>query len=160
MTTNPEMTKSEPAMTLRAKIQKLLPSFSARPKAKKRVLMIEDETDIADITCIFLKCSGYESYRAGNTVEAEEAIGRMAPDAVILDINLPGENGLDFLARFKESFPAVPVIIYTSEGYDEQRMKTALAHGASGFLSKLMDLETILVTLRNVMAPRSLQPVA
>lgn len=123
---------------------------SPSEKAKMRILMVEDEIPIAEMACMLLRSAGFEACSAPTVSDAEHQMELVKPDALLLDINLPDENGLAFLKRFKEFHADIPVVIYTSEGFDELRMQLALENGASGYASKFMDMENVMATLRRV----------
>jgi DNA-binding NarL/FixJ family response regulator len=85
-------------------------------------------------------------YKAMDAPTALVAIERFKPDAVILDINLPGGNGLQILETVKQWENPPVVIVYTFYAYPQHRNR-ALAHGADFFLSKSNDYEKIIPTL-------------
>ncbi len=85
-------------------------------------------------------------YKAMDAPTALQAIERFKPDAAILDINLPGGNGLQILETIKQWENPPVVIVYTFYAYPQHRNR-ALAHGADYFLSKSNDYEKIIPTL-------------
>lgn len=71
----------------------------------------------------------------------------ITPDIVLLDIHLPGLNGLEGIALIKRKWPAVPVLVLSA--HDEaQVIRSVLARGATGFLSKAETVEKIIETVR------------
>jgi DNA-binding response OmpR family regulator len=74
--------------------------------------------------------------------------------AVILDLTLAGENGLDLLQRFKEKHPGVPVIMFTALAGDTEKMNEATARGASGYFCKGESLGTLLNGVLRLMRPK------
>lgn len=77
--------------------------------------------------------------------------GEHAPDIVILDISLPGHDGLDGLAEVRSRFPAMPVLILSM--YPEERFAIrALKTGAAGYITKAMAAEELVKAIRKVMA--------
>ncbi|MDD2707815.1 MAG: response regulator [Verrucomicrobiae bacterium] len=120
-------------------------------KEKKRVLVVDDEQSIVDITCEFLQDDGYETCSARNTRGAMAEMEKNPVHAMLLDINLAGEDGLAFLAEFKKKYPSVPVVILTGAGYDDEMMQSALKNGASGYVSKDTDLGNLVVAVKRVL---------
>lgn len=104
---------------------------------KKCVLVVDDEKEIVDLACAYLKEAGFEAWGAGSAAQAILAMEKRIADVVLLDIQLPGEDGLSFLKRFKKLYPHIPVIMLTGAGL----MQTALLHGAAGFINKDVELE-------------------
>jgi len=87
-------------------------------------------------------------------------------DMILLDLSLPGMNGMDGLIRFREIAPTIPVVIL-SASENNKLIKSALERGAQGFISKSTKPEVILSALRLVMAgdvyipaSYSMQPLA
>jgi DNA-binding response OmpR family regulator len=109
----------------------------------KRVLIIEDETEISEILSQYLREAGFDPFCATGTARGMEVMKERGADAIVLDINLEGENGLDFLPDFKQLYPQVPVMILTGTGYDNPTIETALQHGASAYFSKESGLENV-----------------
>jgi two-component system response regulator RegX3 len=102
---------------------------------KPNILIVEDDADIAELINLYCANSGYESAVASS---AEEAIFRLStdglPDIVILDIGLPGADGLEFLKHFRERSTA-PVIIVSARESDEDKIE-GLGLGADDFVDK------------------------
>jgi DNA-binding NarL/FixJ family response regulator len=104
---------------------------------KTRVLLADDHTLVrAGIRSLLEKMTGIEVVaEAGDGHEALELIKKQLPDVVLMDIAIPGLNGLEALARVTKEFPAVKVIIlsmHTNEEYVLQALKA----GACGYLVK------------------------
>jgi len=78
---------------------------------KKRILLVDDEEGIQLLYREELKEEGFAVISAYNGEEALEKFKREAPDLVILDINMPGMNGIEVLRQMKEINPDLPVIL-------------------------------------------------
>jgi PAS domain S-box-containing protein len=89
-----------------------------------RVLLVEDDADVADATAAALALTGFtiECVRTG--AEVEGAIETFRPDAIILDIGLPDESGFDVHQRVAARWPALPVIFASGHVVDTQRAAT------------------------------------
>ncbi|NIA04495.1 MAG: response regulator [Proteobacteria bacterium] len=81
------------------------------PVEKKRILLVDDEEGIQLLYREELKEEGFAVISAYNGEEALEKFKREAPDLVILDINMPGMNGIEVLRQMKEINPDLPVIL-------------------------------------------------
>lgn len=127
------------------------PSSGSLKKSKRRILVVDDEPMIVDLVCELLEAAGYETCSAGDTREALEAMDGKPMDAVLLDVWLPDEDGLTFLQRLKALHPALPVIMITGAGYDEDLMKKALHQGAAAYVSKGTNLENVVVAVRQLL---------
>ena len=127
--------------------------FHKLQKDKKRVLIVDDEPLIVEVASEFLQRDGFDTSSAGTAAEALASMEKHPANLVLLDINLPDENGLKFLGDFKRNHPAVPVVILTGSGYDEEMMQEALSKGASGYLSKDTDMESMAVAVKRLLNP-------
>ena len=104
---------------------------------KKRILLIEDEEDIAALIKLQAELSGYKLHVEVDGINGYRAIEREKPDLVILDIMLPGENGLDVCRRMKSApeLKNIPVIILSAKG-DELDIVLGLELGADDYVQK------------------------
>ncbi len=99
-----------------------------------RVLIVDDERQFRATTKKILERRGYETIVAGSGEEAIEKIVEK-PDVVILDIKMPGMDGLQALAEISRKAPGIPVIMLTGHG-DEVSAREALEKGAFDYLNK------------------------
>ena len=104
---------------------------------KKRILLIEDEEDIAALIKLQAEVSGYKLHVEVDGINGYRAIEREKPDLVILDIMLPGQNGFDVCRKMKANteLPNVPVIILTTK-CEELDMVLGLELGADDYVAK------------------------
>jgi DNA-binding response OmpR family regulator len=86
---------------------------------RKRILLVDDEEGIQLLYREEFEEDGYEVIAAYNGEEALEKFSQEPPDLVILDINMPGMNGIEVLRRMKEINPNLPVIL--SSAYQEYK---------------------------------------
>ena len=106
----------------------------------KKILLVDDEESIHLLYREELEEEGYEVHSALSAEEALEKINILSPDLVILDINMPGMNGIDALRRMKETCPNMPVIL--SSAYQE--FKQDLGSWASDdYIVKSSDLSEL-----------------
>lgn len=116
----------------------------------KRILVVDDDPSTMECICSVLKEAGFETTCAGNTVDALASMTSTSSNAMLLDINLFGESGLDFLPKFKKLHPGVPVVMLTGLGYDNSIIKAALQNGASGYFSKETGFENLIPVLEKL----------
>lgn len=104
---------------------------------KKRILLIEDEEDIAALIKLQAEMCGYRLHVEVDGINGYRAIEREKPDLVILDIMLPGQNGLDVCRKMKTSVELrnIPVIIVSAKG-EELDEVLGLEIGADDYVCK------------------------
>ncbi len=117
---------------------------------KKRVLVVDDQASTAECICAILKSVGIHTSWASNSAEALHSLKEFSPHALLLDINLAYENGLDLLVKLKEVSPSVPIVMLTAIGYDDLVIKAAIQNGASGYFSKDSGLENVVPVLEHL----------
>ncbi len=102
-----------------------------------RVAVVDDDPDIVKVNMIILESRGYEAIAAYGGEEGLEMVNREMPDVVLLDIMMPGLDGLETCRRLKsnERTRDIPVIFITAKT-SEECSEEVLAAGGSGFLSK------------------------
>jgi two-component system, OmpR family, alkaline phosphatase synthesis response regulator PhoP len=104
---------------------------------KARIIMIEDEEDISDLIKLQAEISGYKIQVVADGVEGYNAVVREKPDLVLLDVMLPGENGLDVCRKIKANPDTknIPVIILSAKG-EEIDVVLGLELGADDYVPK------------------------
>jgi DNA-binding response OmpR family regulator len=103
-------------------------------RERTRILAVEDEPLVRGLIVSVLEMEGFEVVEAADALAAAKAMAASPPDLVLLDIGLPGTNGLDLLAHLR-SDGDVPVIILTGAGSEEQRI-AGLKEGADDYVVK------------------------
>lgn len=116
----------------------------------KMVLVVDDEKDIRTSLCGILEDEGYRVTTASGGIEALECIRHDMPDLVLLDIWMPGIDGLETLEKIKESFPQVTVIMISGHGTIETAVR-ATKLGAFDFIEKPLSLDKILIAVANAL---------
>ena len=107
------------------------------PAPARRILVVEDEADIAALVAYQLTKAGYRVETAGDGTEALRAVAKEIPDLVVLDRMLPGISGDDVLARLRadEATSTLPVLLLTARREQEDRI-AGLELGADDYLAK------------------------
>ncbi len=112
----------------------------------KHVLVIEDESVLAKNIAIYLERSGFEVHLAASAEEGFLAMEETRPDAIVLDFNLPGLDGMTALARIRDADPGIPVVMMTGHGNVEMAVQ-AMRAGAHDFLTKPVALSKLRLVL-------------
>ena len=120
--------------------KKILGKKEAFSMDKKKILVIDDEADFLEMMKIRLEANNYEVITALNGKEGLEKVKQEKPDAVLLDILMPGHDGLRVLRRIRSHNKKLPVFIITAFS-DEEKFKLANKLDASGFIVKTSDLK-------------------
>ena len=127
--------------------------------ALKRVLVVDDDPDIVDYLGLFLEDEGYEVSSANRSSSAQTALDDFEPDAVIVDVVLPGRSGLDLLVHIRQHkrWSEVPIIVLTgNDAIVQDNGKNYLAgfhlqRGADLVLAKPVDREALVAVLSKLM---------
>ena len=111
-------------------------------KARKRVLIVDDDADIIGLLRTVLLDEGYEVMEASYSLPAMFQVVRKRPDLILMDINMPGMNGFELMEQFKtyEETRNVPIVAITGMDTNEAR-EIAKGVGCVGFIPKPFDLK-------------------
>lgn len=112
------------------------------------VLLVEDDLVTRVLLERWLQEAGYAVESLGTGEDCLQALGKSLPDAILLDVNLPGLSGLDVLAAIRDSQHFLPVIMMTSDSGVET-VVSAMQLGAYDYLVKPLDRTKLLTTLKN-----------
>lgn len=110
------------------------------------VLVIDDETNIRKTLEGVLSDDGYHVIQAGDGAQGLEVFSRSFVDAVLLDVWMPGMDGIETLKKIREAYPIVPVIMISGHGTIDTAVK-AVKMGAFDFIEKPISLSKLLITL-------------
>ena len=113
------------------------------------VLIVDDDPDIVQLLVRYLSTHGFRSTSAPDGAAMREAIVRETVDLVLLDLGLPGEDGLELTRYLRERWRG-PVIIITGRGESVDRV-VGLELGADDYVTKPFDLRELLARIRSVM---------
>jgi DNA-binding response OmpR family regulator len=121
--------------------------------AKARILIVEDEPNIGESLSFILRKAGFEVDIVADGAEALDSVRRQSFAAVILDVMLPGLNGLEVLKdiRADRHLAGLPVMVLTARGQAADR-RTAEAVGASVFITKPFSNSEVVDHIRRLTA--------
>jgi two-component system, OmpR family, response regulator len=123
-----------------------------------RVLIVEDDPAIREMVADYLGDKGYDVHQAESGADMREAVERGLPDVVLLDIGLPGEDGLS-LARFLRERYDVGIIMVTGSGDVVDRV-VGLEVGADDYVTKPFDPRELLARVKSVLRRLQSRPAA
>jgi DNA-binding response OmpR family regulator len=118
------------------------------------VLVVEDETDIRELIRLNLAMDGFEVLTAANGQEALDVVRGVRPDAIILDVMMPGLDGWAVLARLKamdDTMAQVPVVMLTARSSELDRVRGGI-EGAVRYLTKPFVPDELRDTIADVLA--------
>jgi DNA-binding NarL/FixJ family response regulator len=116
----------------------------------ERILVVDDHPLTRDALAALLAQGGFEVVgEAADGVEALELASRLQPDLVLLDLSMPGLDGLAVLPRLRGAAPGSEVVVLTASG-TEENLLAAIRGGAAGYLLKSEPPERIVDFLRGV----------
>jgi DNA-binding response OmpR family regulator len=118
--------------------------------AKRKILVIEDDRPIRRGILDALEFDGYETLEADNGRDGLELAVQADCDLVLLDLVLPGPDGLDILRQVRQSRPTLPVIILTARGEESDRVK-GLRLGADDYVVKPFSVKELLARVEAVL---------
>lgn len=118
------------------------------PNNMPRILLVEDDRDLLQITTRYLESEGYDVKSAASAEEAYALLSRQAFTLVVLDINLPGNNGIEFCRQLRRS-STTPVVFASARVEDDARA-LALESGGDAFLSKPFSLRALLAQVKAI----------
>jgi two-component system response regulator AtoC len=120
------------------------------------ILVADDDRTIRRNLVRLLEAEGFRTLAAADGNEALERIAAEGPDAVLLDLKMPGRDGLEVLAALgPEELGTLPVIVLTAFGGSAAAIE-AMRRGAYDYLAKPFDLDEVVLTLRRALRQRAL----
>jgi DNA-binding response OmpR family regulator len=102
----------------------------------KKILYVDDEQTWGEMVAEALRAVGHEILIAKDATEALQQSDGVELGLIILDLNLAGENGLMLMKFLRRNHPAVPILLYTGQEHDEERVRHMLLQGAAQYLRK------------------------
>lgn len=119
------------------------------------VLVVDDEPDIRDVIRLNLEAEGYRVTTASDSDAALQAVAAQRPDAIFLDVLMPGTDGWSVLRQLKagdETLASIPVVMVTALSQAEERLRGAI-EGAVRYLTKPFHPRDLIGALDDVLGP-------
>lgn len=126
--------------------------------AKESILVVEDEEDIRELLKYNLEKEGYQVFGSATGEEALQAVRNRRPDLILLDLMLPGMDGLEVCRKIRGEAQTqhLPIIMLTAKG-EEADIVTGLELGADDYITKPFSPRVLLARLRAALRRRSMQ---
>jgi two-component system, OmpR family, phosphate regulon response regulator OmpR len=121
------------------------------------ILLIDDDRRIRELLASYLKSNGFLVTAAANAEEARKALHGLAFDIMVLDVMMPGENGLDFAGSVRAAGNMVPILMLSARSDVADRIQ-GLAMGSDDYLGKPFEPEELLLRLRNLLRRSQSRP--
>ena len=118
--------------------------------APPALLVVDDEPELRGLLAEYFGRHGFAVSTACDAAQARELIAATRPDLAVLDINMPGENGLSLARWLREAHPAVLIVMLTTAGESVDRI-VGLELGADDYISKPYVLRELLARVRAVL---------
>ena len=112
-----------------------------------KVLMVDDEEDFVTTLAERMKMRDLSPEIALDGEKALQAVQEDAPDVMVLDLKMPGIDGMEVLRRVRQAYPLVQVIVLTGHGSDKDEQE-ARRLGAFAYLQKPVEMERLVKTMR------------
>jgi DNA-binding response OmpR family regulator len=112
-------------------------------KEELRVLVIDDEEELVSTVVERMALRKIEAYGAFTATEALKRLQEKQINVVVLDVKMPGMDGLELLKKIKKMYPDIQVILLTGRG-SEKESEIGIAEGAFDYLIKPIDIEELI----------------
>ncbi|WP_314955761.1 response regulator [Bradyrhizobium cosmicum] len=122
------------------------PVYTAHPYTRPHILLVEDDPEISRMLTDVLSESGFVASSVGSAVDMDALLARETVDLVVLDIMLPGEDGLSICRRLRAA-SAIPIIMLTARGEDVDRI-VGLEIGADDYVAKPFNSRELVARIR------------
>ena len=126
------------------------PALTRPDGSPLRVLVVDDEVNIAELISMAVRFEGWEPSVAHTGSKAVTDAKDLRPDAVVLDVMLPDFDGMEVLRRMRSQHPDVPVLFLTARDAVEDRV-AGLTAGGDDYVTKPFSLEEVVARLRGLM---------
>jgi DNA-binding NtrC family response regulator len=118
-----------------------------------RILVIDDDPDVRDYLEAVVSRWGYSASGVGAAEHAFRHLDEIPPDLILLDLLLPGMNGVEALHRFKQRLPDVPVVMVSGHG-PAREIAECMRGGASDFLRKPVEPDQLRLAVQRALEGR------
>jgi CheY-like chemotaxis protein len=126
------------------------PGSPGAAAARKAILWVDDEAELLESHCIFLRESGYDVECATNADDAVELLRRRPFDVILLDEQMPGKRGLEAYHEFRELEPNIPVVMVT-KSEEDATLTEAIGANIRDYLVKPISPRQVLAVIRRIL---------
>ncbi len=121
-----------------------------------KILVVDDEKPIRNGLAKLLNLDGHQVFTAENAVQGLKVFGRERPEIVLIDIKMPGMDGIEMLGRIKKHCPKTEAIIMTGHGGVESAIQ-ALRKGASEYIAKPIEYDELAMAIKRALAKQKME---
>ncbi|MBQ3316709.1 MAG: sigma-54-dependent Fis family transcriptional regulator [Spirochaetales bacterium] len=114
-----------------------------------RILIVDDETNIRDLMCRYMKIEGIEGVGAENAYSAQRILREQPFDGILVDLKMPGMDGYEFVRWVRDEGFRMPIIMMSAHGEISDAVN-AMKHGVQDFIVKPFDPEEVIIKLKNL----------
>ncbi|MBA2287831.1 MAG: response regulator [Ktedonobacteraceae bacterium] len=127
--------------------------YDSEAKSSSKILIVEDDTDIRQVLCVFLKYSGFEVQGVSNGQEAINIIPEFCPDLIVLDLKMRPLSGWDVLhwLRVHRLTPPLPVLVLTALTHLSQQVR-GFEEGAVEYMTKPTQPSMLVAHIRTLLS--------
>ena len=115
-------------------------------------LIIDDDPGIAKFLVTYLRQRGHTCHALTDGFQTASWLSEHDCEVAIVDLKMPKVDGISLISFMREMSPALPIVVFTGVGYDEEQMHAALHAGANGYVSKNLPIEQLYCVLARVLA--------
>ena len=119
------------------------------------ILVADDDPTIRRDLRLLLESEGYQVEEAADGLTAAEVLGDGRLTLALLDLKMPGKNGMDVLREFRDDLDVIPIIVITALGGSAAAIE-AMKLGAYDYITKPFDLDEVVITVRRALTQKSL----
>jgi len=121
-----------------------------QPDTRPVVMVVDDEPELRTLLGEYFVRHGFEVRAAGDAAAARLMVDERVPDLAILDVNMPGENGLSLARWLRETHPHIGLVMLTTAGESVDRI-VGLELGADDYMPKPFEMRELLARVRSVL---------
>ena len=114
-----------------------------------RILIVDDETNIRDLMCRYMKIEGIDGVGAENAYSAQRILREQPFDGILVDLKMPGMDGYEFVRWVRDEGFRMPIIMMSAHGEISDAVN-AMKHGVQDFIVKPFDPEEVIIKLKNL----------
>ena len=131
--------------------------MNAKVPSPPRILVVDDDVRLRDLLTRYLSGQGFEVKSIADARELDRRLQRDPPSLLVLDLMLPGEDGLAICRRLRSAGEMVPIIMLTAKGEDVDRI-VGLEMGADDYLPKPFNPRELVARIHAVLRRHALRP--
>jgi DNA-binding NtrC family response regulator len=121
-------------------------------RESSQFLIIDDDPGISRFLVTYLRQKGHTCESLTEGFQTATWLAHHDCEVVVVDLKMPKIDGMSLISFIREIAPALPIIVFTGMGYDEEQMHAALRAGANGYVSKNLPIEQLYSVLSRVLA--------